>query len=417
MENVQFHKITPVLIEKTIANLSQITFEVTDICNLKCKYCGYGEFYDDYDAREGKLLDVDKAKLLLDYLAGIWSSSCNSSFDKMVYISFYGGEPLVNMSFIKEIVGYVNELNVANRKFVFSMTTNALLLDRYIDYLIEHNFNLLISLDGDESNNSYRMDHDGRNSYDRIVRNIGFLQNKYPNFFEERVNFNAVLHNKNSVDAIYSYFKSKYNKIPLIGELNATGIRKDKVELFERTYRNYEENLGQSENYEKIEREMFLKTASSQGYATYLRQYSGYVFKSYSDLLFDTSSKVRFPTGTCLPFGKKMFVTVNGKILPCERIGHQHALGEITNVVKLNLDEIAQKYNAYFDKLTRQCSKCHNVKACIQCIFNINDLDGDSICYGYMSSKDFERYVSNQLAFQETFPEAYYNVLRNVEVE
>lgn len=29
-----------------LANLKQLTFEVTDACNLKCKYCGYGEFYN-----------------------------------------------------------------------------------------------------------------------------------------------------------------------------------------------------------------------------------------------------------------------------------------------------------------------------------------------------------------------------------
>jgi len=31
-----------------LANLKQVVFEVTDACNLKCKYCGYGEFYNDY---------------------------------------------------------------------------------------------------------------------------------------------------------------------------------------------------------------------------------------------------------------------------------------------------------------------------------------------------------------------------------
>jgi molybdenum cofactor biosynthesis enzyme MoaA len=35
-----------------LSNLPQLTFEVTDACNLRCKYCGHGEFYDDYDKRE-----------------------------------------------------------------------------------------------------------------------------------------------------------------------------------------------------------------------------------------------------------------------------------------------------------------------------------------------------------------------------
>ena len=29
-----------------LVNLEQLTFEVTDSCNLKCKYCGYGELYN-----------------------------------------------------------------------------------------------------------------------------------------------------------------------------------------------------------------------------------------------------------------------------------------------------------------------------------------------------------------------------------
>ena len=37
-----------------LANLRQITFEVTDACNLKCKYCGYGYFYYDHHKRENK---------------------------------------------------------------------------------------------------------------------------------------------------------------------------------------------------------------------------------------------------------------------------------------------------------------------------------------------------------------------------
>ena len=31
-----------------LVNLEQLTIEVTDACNLKCKYCGYGELYNTY---------------------------------------------------------------------------------------------------------------------------------------------------------------------------------------------------------------------------------------------------------------------------------------------------------------------------------------------------------------------------------
>ena len=38
-------------IRNQIANSRQIVLEVTDMCNLKCKYCGYGELYEGYDPR------------------------------------------------------------------------------------------------------------------------------------------------------------------------------------------------------------------------------------------------------------------------------------------------------------------------------------------------------------------------------
>ncbi len=42
-----FSKITGKDIKNSLVNLSQLTFEVTDVCNLRSKYCGYGGFTRD----------------------------------------------------------------------------------------------------------------------------------------------------------------------------------------------------------------------------------------------------------------------------------------------------------------------------------------------------------------------------------
>ncbi|MBA7551086.1 hypothetical protein ES705_43621 [subsurface metagenome] len=85
------------------------------------------------------------------------------------------------------------------------MTTNAMLLDRYMDYLVQHDFRILISLDGNEKNHSYRVDHAGKNSFKKVLANIKLLQQTFPDFFETNVYFNAVLHNRNSVAEIYKF--------------------------------------------------------------------------------------------------------------------------------------------------------------------------------------------------------------------
>ena len=44
---IKFRLIDGREIEKQFANIRNIVFEVTDSCNLKCAYCGYGDLYGD----------------------------------------------------------------------------------------------------------------------------------------------------------------------------------------------------------------------------------------------------------------------------------------------------------------------------------------------------------------------------------
>lgn len=404
-------------IKYQLANLRQLTFEVTDACNLKCQYCAYGEFYNDYDQRRNTVINSSVALKLIDYLVDYWKSGYNMSAVRNVYISFYGGEPLLNMNFIRMVVGYIEKLDCPQRTFTFSMTTNAILLEKYMDFLVEHNFVLLISLDGNERNTSYRVHKTGAPAYEDIIRNVNALRGKYPEYFLKNVNFNAVLHNRNTVSEICRFFETNYQKIPTIGELNNVGIRPDKVDLFRKTYRNSHESLHQAENYEEIEERMFMKSATYQSVTNFVHQYSGFVFRNYTDLLLGKVQKT-IPTGTCIPFAKRMFVTVNGKIMPCERIGQQFSLGKVTsNGVELDLEAIVEKYNGYYAKMEPQCSKCYKVTYCIQCVFNLNNLESNPVCYGFTSKQGFEAYRKVQMDFLRQHPEAYYRIMEKVIIE
>lgn len=65
------------------------------------------------------------------------------------------------MKLVKETIAYIESLNLPSLIFNYNTTTNAMLLDRYMDYLVEKNFSILISLDGNEVQSAYRVDKHG----------------------------------------------------------------------------------------------------------------------------------------------------------------------------------------------------------------------------------------------------------------
>lgn len=294
------------------------------------------------------------------------------------------------------------------------MTTNAVLLDKYMDFLVENNFSLLISLDGNEFNQSYRVDKVGKNSFDKVAANADLLREKYPYFFLENVNFNAVLHNRNSVAETHDFIQSTFGKKPRLVEVNTSGIRPEKHKEFWATYKNKLESLHEAENYTELSEELFLESVETLRLALFIHNYSGNVFNTYNDLLVDKNLLRKTPTGTCLPFGKKVFVTVNGKILPCERIGHNYKLGRIsTNEVLIDFEEIAINYNNWYQKFENQCSKCF-IKACTKCMFNISDLDESPICDQYANQETFEKYVQDNMNYLRNNPNLYKRIIDEV---
>lgn len=414
-------------IKSSLANIRHVTFEVTDACNLECAYCTYGRFYDNYDRREKKKLSTTVAKTFLDFLMKQLNSPLNRSHDQPLYIGFYGGEPLLNFSFIEEIVDFIEGLKPEHNRFLLSMTTNGLLLEKHMDFLAAHDILLLISLDGNETNNSYRVFPDGTPAYPGILKNIEALRRAHPDYFESRVNFNAVFHNRNSVTDIFHYFKSRFDKIPTISELNPSGIRDAMREGFFKTYANVNADLHRLEDYSLVEKEMFIRLPNIMGVSRFLDQCSGFVFSDYNDLLaVETTDETgscpprtpRLPTGTCMPFSRKAFITVNGKILPCEQIGHQYGLGRVDKTgVQLNFTEIAETYNRYFDKLKDQCRVCANAEGCLQCIFYLEPEKRHPRCSGKLNREEFSQFLSTQISYLEKNPLKYKKIMTEVRIE
>lgn len=399
-----------------IVNLRQLVFEVTELCNLRCKYCGYADLYNSFEERNTGNMHIDQAKVLIDYLQTIWEKYPIKETNKIVYVSFYGGEPLVNIRLIKQIIAYLENLPNTGRRFQFSMTTNAMLLDKNMDFLVEKDFQLLISLDGDEYGHSYRVDSNGNNSFYTVYKNLKLLQESYPNYFASKLNFNSVLHNRNSVEKIYNYIYSEFGKIPIISELNTSNVKENKREEFNNMF-NSEVKSEEEANDSLLKDKMFSRSPSVKSLINYIYDYSGNIFSNYTSLLLHENND-RIVSGTCSPFSKKMFLAVNGKILPCERVSHQFAFGEIQgDKVLLDLKEVVAAHNKYISAFKNQCERCALSNKCPQCVYQMDEtITNSHICTHIQTKERKEANNSKVLSYLRENPSYYKKILNEITI-
>lgn len=135
-------------------------------CNLRCKYCfaSTGHF-----GGERSYMSPEIGKKAIDFL--IRSSGSRRNLE----IDFFGGEPLMNFETVKEIVRYARaKEEIFNKKFKFTITTNALLLNEENSRFINENMhNVVLSIDGrPETNDRMRYRVDGSGSYGSILPKI-----------------------------------------------------------------------------------------------------------------------------------------------------------------------------------------------------------------------------------------------------
>jgi len=397
-----------------VANIKQIVFEVTEVCNLNCKYCTYNELFLEHDKRVNKFLSTKSAVVLFKYLSKIWQTSANVSQNQKVIISFYGGEPLLNLTFIKEIVEYVHDNPILKKRFTFSITTNGILLKKHINYFVKQNFKITVSLDGNFDNNQYRVNHTGENPHGAILNDLLHIMKKYPQFYNNNINYNTVFHDKNSIDSIFEFFTKKLKKSTNLMEVNSDGAKKERIIEISKMQNSIEKSYNAAISKTAIENSDDWSMDSDIQALTLLRGYWANYLRTYNDIFIDKNDQKRPITGTCTPFWKKMFITAKGLILPCERIDYKYSFGEISNgKVNLNYNSIAKTYNNYYNNISKQCNVCYASRSCTQCMFYIDDIENKPNCDEFHTKKEFEQYLSYMFSKIERNPTKIFNLLNS----
>jgi len=135
---------------------SKIILSTTYDCNLFCKYCFV----------KGGERKIYMSKNLA--LAAL-NTTLKNDIDRII-VHFFGGEPTLNFNVLETCVNFLKDKGVQTE---FEITTNGIVNDKKIDYLLNKNFLFSVSLDGPpDIQNYHRPTAHNSESYSKVVSTI-----------------------------------------------------------------------------------------------------------------------------------------------------------------------------------------------------------------------------------------------------
>lgn len=151
---------------------------------------------------------------------------------KEVFITFHGGEPmLLDKDDFIEIVEKIKNINL-HLDITFLLQTNGVLLDeKWGEILNKYNIFTGISIDGPKKiNDYYRKKHNGKGSYDSIVRNLKLLKNNNLDIVKGVI---SVVNYKIPVKEFYTHIKkiNRHQLNLLLPDINYSNIPNEYMPL------------------------------------------------------------------------------------------------------------------------------------------------------------------------------------------
>lgn len=346
--NLVRHSISKHDIIKSISVVPHIVVEVTEKCNFLCRYCYYGEMYDTISKSQTRCNDMPEDDCLI-CLREILSQK-DLLYSSRSVISFYGGEPFLNFRLIRTIVLFCKE-KFPHIDFQFRTTTNGSLLRRHIDFLVEHDFHLLVSLDGDRQSNTHRRYYSGHQAFTTVKQNVDYIYQEHREYFVNNIEFISVLHGNSDIVSICRFF-SKYGKTPILTNISSEGIVADKQVVFPYPGVSPQEMQVLFETNRSV---YDLIKGASKGAV------------SINIPLSDNDNPIM---RGCYLFANKIFLSADGQIYLCEKSSRKYPFGSFANgMMQFYYKEINRYYDDFDKVLNSSCSHCSLYYSCDRCFF------------------------------------------------
>lgn len=362
--------------EQIESNLQQITLEVTEKCNLRCKYCIYtdeNEAHRNFDTHD---MSWNIAKKAIDY--GIEHSG------KRLAVTFYGGEPLLQFDLIKRSVEYTKKV-AGDKHISHSMTTNMTLMTKEIaEYLSSvERFSVVCSLDGPkEIHDENRLSVDGQGSFEKAIRGLKYLVDAYGDRASTHLSLSMVMTlpaTEEKLKKIQQFFDSldwlPKKIVKNISYVSSSSHRMERLMKKTREHSNKDKSgyvnpiadwtQNSSVFSDEIDADHIFTNSFMQ--SAYLR--------IHKRMIVDEPVGCYNMSGCCVPASRRLYITAKGNFSLCEKIGNAPYIGNVDRGV--DIESIKKYYiDDYMNEAKKLCANCWAVRFCGNCYVDCYDGDG-----------------------------------------
>lgn len=335
--------------------LNSLVLLISEACNFACTYC-YGAYGAKY-----KKMSFDTAVHAIDLSLKLGIRD----------IVFFGGEPLTNFPVIKQAVEYIEQSGYDSIEL--RMTTNASLVTEEIAaFLHEHNFQVSVSMDGDEtSHNTTRLYHSGKPTYLDVLNGINLLK-KYG-----VLTLLEVTYSKRHSD-LKKQLESALEIFPIVSCACVDGkkgckhsedvITGNRFEEFYITLLDMEDQLNEGESIIGAH-ELYEKICNGE--------------------------PLVLPKCLCSDIGTRLIVDPDGQVVPCPEMTDKPEY-TICNVNSISsVKDFMYMRNKVLDRLSSDLlEKKWYTPLCETCIQHVNQIDGRFV---YQDEDSFESCINSLL--------------------
>ena len=146
-------------------------------CNMQCEYCFYHDISNKRIRKSYGFMNFELLEIIVQKALKEVEEECT--------FAFQGGEPtLIGLEFFQRLIQYEQKYNQKKIKINHAIQTNGLKIDQeWARFFVRNHFLVGVSLDGPKSiHDLYRVDHQGKGTYQRIIHGIELLQRYHVDF-------------------------------------------------------------------------------------------------------------------------------------------------------------------------------------------------------------------------------------------